>query len=379
MVSGSGPMHPDDDLLADLIADVLPIDQARTIESHVLECQECTSLLADAEHVRALLVRSDPGPIPADMLARLESALRFEAEGHGAPQTGVLAGGAVPPAAPMQAPTAWSDTGSFETFQSVMDRRSATEEPEDNDPFPVAFSAPAASGPPPDSGRRGRGQGGLGGRGPRLHRPSRGPSRSRRDARQEVRDIRSNRRGTLLAAAAGVVIVLGLGTFAVRGFISSSGGDSTQTAAGEESLNRPGSGSRVVTTGTAYTNAELAEQAQVLMTAVARDGAGGTGEVTATGAAGNTAGAAVPTESPSPKTRAIGNLSLRDPKQLQGCLEALHAGSKEPVAVDLATYDGQEAAVIVLIGEGGGYEVWVVARTCQAGQDGTLRFLQLPS
>lgn len=376
MVSGSGPMHPDDDLLADLIADVLPIDQARAIESHVMECQECTSMLADAEHVRALLVRSDPGPIPADMLTRLESALRFEAEGHGAPQTGVLVGGAVPPAAPIQAPTTWSDTESFETFHSVMDRRSAAQEPEDDEPFPVALSAPAASGPPPDSGRRGRGQGGLGGR---LHRPSRGPSRSRRDARQEVRDIRSNRRGTLLAAVAGVVIVLGLGTFAVRGFISSSGGNSTQTAADETSLNRSGSGSRVVTTGTAYTNAELAEQAQVLMTTVAREGAGGAGELTATGEAGNTAGAAVPSESQSPKARATGNLSLRDPKQLQGCLQALHAGSKEPVAVDLATYDGQEAAVIVLIGEGGGYEVWVVARTCQAGQDGTLRFLQLPS
>jgi hypothetical protein len=363
VVSGSGKSHPDDDLLADLVADVLPTDQARVIESHVMHCQECTSLLADAEHVRGLLVRSDPGPIPGDLLSRLESALQFEAQGHGAPQTGVIPAGAPVGPEPVQVPNAWADTETIDAFRS-----GPGQQPEAETPFPLEATVPAGmttSGAA--AGRRGGPPGG--GRLSRLHRPARGPSRSRRDMRQEVRDVRSGRRGTMLAAVAGVVIVLALAGFAVKGFITSSGSgtDAAGAAAGESALTGTGSGSRVVTTGTAYTETGLPDQVHALMAEVAEGGTGPDGSGDAPAA---TRSVAAP---------GSGNLGLRDPEQLKGCLTALNAGPVQPVAIDLATYEGQEAAIIVLVGDDGGYEVWVVARTCQAGADGTIKFAQIPA
>jgi hypothetical protein len=208
---------------------------------------------------------------------------------------------------------------------------------------------------------------GIAGRGSRL---SRGSSRSRRDIRQDVRDVRSGRRGVKLAGVAGVVLVLALGTFAIKGFFWSSSSD-VQAGDTGTTLNMSAAGSRVVTTGTAYTDDGLADQAHELMELVAA--------ANSTESAAAKATASGEADTASVDGPAIGNLALRDPAELDGCLSALHAGNKEPVAVDLATFDGQEAAVIILLGEGGGYEVWVVARTCSASSEETMKFLQLPA
>ena len=66
---------------------------------------------------------------------------------------------------------------------------------------------------------------------------------------------------------------------------------------------------------------------------------------------------------------------LVDPAGLQGCLEAIGAPGAQPLAVDLATFEGEDAAVIVLPGSSSGQvEVWVVARDCRPGADGLKEF-----
>src|SRR4051794_37686220 len=77
--------HPDDDLLADLAADVLPVDQAREVEAHVLACDRCASLLSDAEHVRGLLLADDAGPVPPEIWTRIEAALQAASPASPAP------------------------------------------------------------------------------------------------------------------------------------------------------------------------------------------------------------------------------------------------------------------------------------------------------
>ncbi len=361
MVSGAAPLHPSEDLLADLVADALPTADARAVEAHVMECARCSGLLADAEHVRAMLVRHDPGPMPADVVARIEAALHVEATtlpaDPGYPEP-------APPTAPqpLQAPTAWSDTTTIEAFESVMSRRGRREsrppEPPLRAPTGDWSDTPTTDAPAARSSR--------------FSRPTRGSSRSRRDLRQEVREVKAGRRGTVLLGAAAVVLVVTLGGFAVRGFVTSSRSPSEASAGSEAALSAP-SGPPVVSTGTDYTDAKLAAQTHALVNRV-------TTTDSAPAAQGAQATAGVRSAvSPAATAAATGNQALRSPSALQGCLSALQARNEQPVAVDLSTYEGQDAAVIVLLTDSGGYEVWVVARTCQPGNDGTLKYLQLPS
>jgi len=66
--------------------------------------------------------------------------------------------------------------------------------------------------------------------------------------------------------------------------------------------------------------------------------------------------------------------TVAEPQRMVACLSALGEHDRQPVAVDLATYQGREAAVIVLTGQSGGYDVWVVARGCRPGAEGELAF-----
>ena len=161
----------------------------------------------------------------------------------------------------------------------------------------------------------------------------------------------------LLAAAAAVVF--GAGGLLVK--TVPSGGD-TATSASPDQLTKNGAASAeaapqadsaatvVRASGTAYTQSTIVAQVLALLQP---DGA-----LTALGSA-------------------FSAERLTTPAGLAGCLQALGAGT-EPLAVDLATYGGAPAAIVVLATNDGGREVWVVARTCRPGADGTLYYRKLP-
>ena len=384
------PEHPDDDLLADLAADVLPTHQARAVEAHVMVCKRCTQLLTDAAQVRDLLLADDPGPVPPDVLARIDQALRIEAAGRdGAveypPPPPPAATMPVPPSPvagydlprrpradpatqppvkpPVRVISPWEDTTTIEAFEVARKRRAAASRRPGDDDDPTATSAIAAPR----------------GRGPRLTRPSRGPSRSRRDLRQDVRDVKVGQRGTVLGAAAVVVVLLGLGGYVVVGLLgnretgSAATSASSVEAAGKAPAVDAAGGPPVLTTGTNYSDAGLADQARALVGQVS----GASRAAVPTAAAGKPA----PTASSAmqaPAAADAGNQGLRDPATLNGCLAALQTGGRRPVAVDLAKYDGRDAAIIVLNGANGGYEVWAVARDCRPGADGTINYILTP-
>jgi hypothetical protein len=205
--------------------------------------------------------------------------------------------------------------------------------------------------------------------------------------RDEVRDVKAGRRGTVLAAAAGVVVLLGLGGYVVVALLGDRGaGQATSAASSVEAAPKARSGGEaggppVLTSGTNYTRESLARQATALVGRVNQvpTRQQRTAAALAPGGAGTDAGS-TSTAAPGPSGASAadaGKDALRDPTTLNGCLAALEAGGRRPVAVDLARFDGRDAAIIVLNGTNGGYEVWAVERGCRPGADGTITYLDL--
>lgn len=314
--------HPPQDVLADLVAEALPLDQAREVEAHVMACLRCERLLADAERVRSLLSAPDPGPMPDDVWARVESGLVTES----AHQTRAIP---VPPPAMSfdEAPTA-----AWKAFLSDPAEPSPEPAPRAAAPEP----APRAAAPEPHR---------------RVGRAVRS-MRSRRDVRAEVSSSRRPRPWVLAGAAAAGVAVLGVGGWVTISLIGEGHTDAVVT-------DLPGAGARGVmhASGAEYTASTLAEQTKALV----RTGS----------PAGATPVARATTVPSRPGT-------VSDPLQLTSCLRALGEGDSAPIAVDLARYQGREAAVMVLAGKNGGLDVWVVARGCRPGAEGTLAYKTVP-
>jgi hypothetical protein len=348
--------HPDDDLLADLAADVLPLDQARAVEAHVLACDRCAGLLSDAERVRSLLLADDAGPVPPEVWNRIEAALR----------TAAPASPAESPQAPLRpAPEGRVDA----TGRTGWEGPDPLDQPEDwsTSLQPAVPGTPRAGVHPPQDARI-PGAGNL-----------RRLTTSRRDARL---DRRRPPTPALIGAAAVIVLLLAAG--AVRalqsggGTTAASGDAGVRSAAGaSSSAAAAGSAATAVITrsNVDYTSATLAQRARSLVAAATRIPAqgGGTAGSVPTGAATakavpGTARTSMGLASVSPDPSAT---DVTNPRRLAACLTALGAPADPVVAVDLARYQGREAAVLVLRTEGG-YEVWVVERTCRPGQEGAL-------
>jgi hypothetical protein len=345
--------HPDDDQLADLAADVLPVDQARGVEAHVLACDRCASLLSDAERVRGLLLADDAGPVPPEIWSRIEAALRAASPVSPASSSRpVRNDGATTPPPPPTTPVARrSDAGGPGSW----DGPDPLDDPDDWTTAARPVVAPQfRSGPgvPTGSVRR-------------LHT-------SRREARPERRGRRAS---LLLVAAAAVVLALAVGGLR----LVRSGGDVTAALQSRGASEGPSSASAAAGTAGAvltrsnreYTSSTLAAGARSLLTASARDQ-----EATSGAEGSSTAGASrppAPRAAPSlpPVTPDPTATDVTNPRRLAACVAALGASSDSVVAVDLATYRGREAAVLV-VRTTSGYEVWVVERTCHAGDEGAL-------
>ncbi|MDQ1290058.1 MAG: hypothetical protein QG622_3624 [Actinomycetota bacterium] len=434
--------HPPQDVLADFAAGVLGIGQARNVEAHVMACPSCQRFIQDAERVRGLFAAPPPGPMPADVWGRVERGLTQEAIARGAgPMTpsgpapvggrGVDSGWFDIPGQPGQqafpsAPIPLHPTGMPQAAPPSMPLRQAPLPPVSPGvgvPTPNGYPLPGGQ-PPGDQLYGGQIPGGPPARHPgsddaapdtgTMFLPKPGENRpvavplpppdlsfdeaptaawrlflnepeseepvesaehkragrtvrsvqSRRDARTETNEKPPWRRPKVLAGlvAAGIA-VLGLGGLGIVTLLSDDSSDGLSAA---DALPGAVAHSVLRSSGTEYTASTLVAQVKVLLS-----GASPAAPTVSGKPAASAKPVPAPTVTPKPGT-------VTDPKQLQSCLGALGERSRSPVAVDLARYQGREAAVIVLPGVNGGYDVWVVARDCRPGGEGHLAYKSIP-
>lgn len=271
--------HLDSDALADLEEGLLDRDHVASARAHVAGCPRCQAELAALTGVRErLAAAADVGPMPADVVARLDQA---------------LAGVAAEPA-------------STAVTRSVI--------------------------------------------------PLREPQRS------SPRGLR------WLQAAAVVVLILAGGAVAVsalRGADNDNGGTASSAAgAGTADKRVPGAaGSYPVTaSGRHWTKQSVTAGVPQLLAGTLSPAL----PPSSFAAQDDTSGSAsAPRELAGvPAARLAGGPALAD------CVTELAGGPATPLAVDLATFDGQPAAVVLLPGIGGPgrVDVWVVPPDCAQGK-----------
>jgi hypothetical protein len=364
--------HPDHDLLADLAAEVLPDDLAERVQAHVIGCQSCAALLAEAEGIRSLLRQLEPDPMPEEVLGRLERALvlaRQEDEGTQAGQTGAIGVNRTGPIEVQPMGTRPPPTGSLPTGSINTGRRIARSRPSgaSSEPATGLISVVGSEKSPAS----------------RLSRMSRPAQRARRQALEEQRADRPSRLGPLLKVAAAVLVVVGAGALTLQFTRGGSGGEftsagSANSASGGAAAEVKGAPvlAPVQSTNTNYNRNSLKSQINTLISSSQKFSASRDQQGTKRASDAATVAPRAAAASASPSGQLQGQQLLRSPSALQACLTAIGA-DQPPVAIDLARYDGQEAAIIVLPADGGGYEVWVVARDCRPDNDGSIAVVTL--
>jgi len=463
------PAHPEDDLLADLAADVLPVEVARQVEAHVMSCTRCSEILSAAEAVSAHLHQTPPDRMPPQVMAQLERSFaavlqgdRREPMSRGRQTSGGAAGkegvgtGSIPTtsagsssgAVPMRTGPVRHDASGAGPRPSAPvapqpSERPAARSAERSTPSePPHHGGHTSAGPPTSYTVRPLHRPGDAGQGypadepttlpapvsddgpesemtqpvarKRRARPAAPPPetsgmttlmrpvrdrhpgrltrmdstqavRIRRQAMEEQRADEPSRwpkiRPQLVAA---VVLVMVLAGGAITWRVSSLGSGSDDVTAGASSSADTPLLATVQMTGTQYEKADLKSQINKL---VQNTNAGlASAAPTATTTADETTTLSAQSAEDSGGTAADGAETsgqngelLTSSQALQACLKAIDQDDAQPVAVDLATYNGQEAALIVLPGTTDGYEVWVVARTCQPGADGTIAVVEVGS
>lgn len=76
--TGQDP-HPEVLDISDLVEGILPPERAAEVHAHVESCVQCGQMLASLQEIRDLLGRlPQPGPMPADVAVRIDTALAAE-------------------------------------------------------------------------------------------------------------------------------------------------------------------------------------------------------------------------------------------------------------------------------------------------------------
>lgn len=325
--------HLADDELADLDADLLDPVEADEARAHLATCPECADRFAELGELRSLLRADDPGPMPDDLVARLESAL---AEAGAAPRFAASSGAAT---------TAGAAASSGAGISSTTAASSGTGMTTGT----AAFVGAGASG---GSGGAG-GSGGTGGSGATvtpLHRERRVPA--------------------WLSAAAAIAVVVGVGALGVRALGGSNSGTSSSSGGMSSGAGAPqaarGSAPGVAPTasGRDYSPATVAADTRLLLS-----GGGPAPDVRGSAPESAPADGSTPT--------ALAGLSGSG---LAACVGQLSDGTPQrPLAVDLASWQGSPAAVIVLpaaTADPAYVDVWVVGPACGGPGGADVRHFQ---
>lgn len=368
--------HPNDDLLADLAAEVLAADLAGSVRDHVVGCSRCAALLADAEGVRSMLLQIEPEQMPNEVLARLEQAMQVARQ-----EDEISARAGVPELDGSETRILGRvDSGETRILGRVppLSTDSGRADPGRRIPRAGGLSA-AGTG---RAGPAGSITGPLVAGGPKTSRLSRMSTPTQSARRQAIEEQKADRPSRLaklwpgLRIAAVVIVVVGAGAGALqlRGD-GTDGADSAATSAADAPVIAP-----VQSTKTDYTKKALRAQVKTLidgsqkLLAEPQPQTEANPDNSFAAKAEPSAGTKVSGTQDSAAQAPLGEQGqlLRSPAALRECLTAIGAAQVEPVAVDLAKYAGREAAIIVLPADGGGYDVWVVARDCRADSDGAI-------
>jgi hypothetical protein len=210
-----------------------------------------------------------------------------------------------------------------------------------------------------------------------VSRLSRGTQPAQRARRQALEEQRADRPSLLarswpgLRVAAGVVLVLGLGGLAFQ-FIRGGVQDQSGSATASKGVASAPVLAAVESTGTNYQRDDLKKQVESLIAESDKQSAASSAARAGGSESDQSVRSQAQTSAPAPLASGARGDLLRDPAALRACLAQIGAGDAHPVAVDLARYAGRDAAIIVLDADGGGYDVWVVARDCRANADGRI-------
>lgn len=323
--------HVDAETLAMLREGLLAADQAAVAGAHLAACDRCRQADSQLAFVSELLATAPAPPMPPALSVRIEDALAAEA----------AARAAAAPAPPAPVRSSAGPAGSRAPEAAGAGPAHAADAP----PLAASGSGTAPGGPGTGPGRRaGAGTGPASGRPPR--RSPGGLARSRARLRA--------------MAAAAAIVVIGGGGYAISQALTQGGtaAQSSGAAAPRPAASRLGGpavgmepnstvspgGHQLIATvssGTNYTPRQFSSQVR---TVLARHPAGSAQSSPAGGWRGFPA------------------------TGIAACVNAVTHG-QHPRLVDLATYRGKPAMIIVVSGSGGTPgKAWVVARDCTAAK-----------